>query len=572
MISPYVQTAPAHLGSGGNRPSGRAWHTTNPQATSPRKSAAKGPRGVRPKARKGLTHQHKSDYYRTAIDAQDVASKVDSNLAYPPRKESEYQVNIVEIPRSQPEFCPVAKYEKSPAIYQEEISPTEGPGEVEQQPQNSVEHVLWAGSNPVPPSNPVQYYPLGHTAVLSSSITTWEAFNSHLMPPGFYAIPTPPIYEQGGNPRLLSGLAQNSVDSSLRTNRELTCFSSTFLDSASLCQAWPLGAPQNTGQFNHPEAEPSAATTEPFVHPETSASFDEAHGLPTSIPQRSFGQYAMHNGPTPAFHPQLQAASLPLSEIRNGAAEVPLPFPDSQLALPEPANTFAASQPEYAAGGAWTSWDQDFNGQNAPAWYQPGIKSEKNDLDLPGYPGDGHVSQGPPRFSAQSGGLLPFQPWTGSQELAFPPTPIEASVMREPNGMAEAPHTQQAVLSSIVPRPHAGVPPSVDHGENVFHDSVEATRQIFPKPDPETAQVLPTSEDEALQLCVASRQIEQQQATKVSTPESVKPRKPFLENDRKETSRTRDIGACVRCKMQRVRVRGQTSCANLATQWRLFLT
>lgn len=501
-----------------------------------------------------------------------MASKVDSNLADPPRKESEYQVNIVEIPRSQPEFCPVAKYEKSPAIYQEEISPTESPGEVEQQPQDSVEHVLWAGSNPIPPANPVQYHPLGHTAVLSSSsITTWGAFNSHLMRPGFYAIPTPPIYEHGGDPRLLSGLPQNDIDSSLRNDRELTCFSSPFLDSTSFCQTWPLGAPPNSGQFNHPDTEPSAATTEPFVHPATSASFVEAHGLPTSIPQRSFGQYAMHNGSTPVFHPQLQAASLPLSEIRNGAAEVLLPFPDSQLALPEIANAFAASQPEYASGGAWNSWGQDTNGQNAPAWYQPGIKSEKNDLDLPGYPRDGHASQEPPHFSAQSGGLLPFQPWTGSQELAFPPTPIEASAIREPNGMTEVSHAQHA-LSSIVQRPHAGVPSSVNHGENIFHENVEASRQIFPKPDPEMVQVLPTSDDEALKLCVPSRRIEQQQATKRSTPESVKPRKPFLEDDRKETNRTRDIGACVRCKMQRVRVRGQTSCANLDTRRRSFMT
>lgn len=54
-------------------------------------------------------------------------------------------------------------------------------------------------------------------------------------------------------------------------------------------------------------------------------------------------------------------------------------------------------------------------------------------------------------------------------------------------------------------------------------------------------------------VCQSSRQKPQEAATGTSET-NLKPRKAFGEDQRQETSRTRDVGACVRCKMQRVRV------------------
>ncbi|KAJ4389636.1 hypothetical protein N0V93_007108 [Gnomoniopsis smithogilvyi] len=64
----------------------------------------------------------------------------------------------------------------------------------------------------------------------------------------------------------------------------------------------------------------------------------------------------------------------------------------------------------------------------------------------------------------------------------------------------------------------------------------------------------PGHDPDLLSVCQSSRQTTLEAANETSGTK-VKPRKPFGEDKRQETSRTRDIGACVRCKMQRVRCR-----------------
>lgn len=65
--------------------------------------------------------------------------------------------------------------------------------------------------------------------------------------------------------------------------------------------------------------------------------------------------------------------------------------------------------------------------------------------------------------------------------------------------------------------------------------------------------IYPDHDPAVLFACQSSRQ-ETDEATTGAFNASLKPRKQFNEGERQETSRTRDIGACVRCKMQRVRV------------------
>lgn len=65
--------------------------------------------------------------------------------------------------------------------------------------------------------------------------------------------------------------------------------------------------------------------------------------------------------------------------------------------------------------------------------------------------------------------------------------------------------------------------------------------------------IYPEHDRELLSVCQSSRQTTCEAANGTSDTKS-KPRRPFGEDKRQETSRTRDVGACVRCKMQRVRV------------------
>lgn len=65
--------------------------------------------------------------------------------------------------------------------------------------------------------------------------------------------------------------------------------------------------------------------------------------------------------------------------------------------------------------------------------------------------------------------------------------------------------------------------------------------------------VHPKQDSDIIFECQSSRQGSKELAPG-TLDATTKPRKPFGEDQRQETSRTRDVGACIRCKMQRVRV------------------
>lgn len=87
------------------------------------------------------------------------------------------------------------------------------------------------------------------------------------------------------------------------------------------------------------------------------------------------------------------------------------------------------------------------------------------------------------------------------------------------------------------------------HGLPSHHHSLNSAPEwpIYPDHDPDL-----------LFACQSSRQVPQEIATGMLDPKgNLKMKKHLPEEERQQTSRTRDIGACVRCKMQRVRVSKQ---------------
>lgn len=193
----------------------------------------------------------------------------------------------------------------------------------------------------------------------------------------------------------------------------------------------------------------------------------------------------------------------------------------------------------------------------------------------------GYFKEGPP--------ILPLQQWpaqgpphetfTGNQDTIF--VPDESSVSPEWSQDLQPIHTQPDQSISEV-RSTGVAPVKVEtHIEGVsagasaapqspYGRAIINTQKSFhhPQPSPSFSGLSsnrqshdprvqwanhPDHDPAVLFACQSSRQGTDEVGTGASNA-SLKPRKQFNEGERQETSRTRDIGACVRCKMQRVRV------------------
>lgn len=193
----------------------------------------------------------------------------------------------------------------------------------------------------------------------------------------------------------------------------------------------------------------------------------------------------------------------------------------------------------------------------------------------------GYFKEGPP--------ILPLQQWsaqgpphdtfTGNQDAIY--VPDESSVSAEWSQDIQPIHTPSE--QSISKVRSSGVAPvkvethieAISTGasaspQSPYGGAIINTQENFHRPqpapsfsglssnrrphDPRPQWSIPPDHDPAvLFACQSSRQDTDELVTGASNA-SLKPRKQFNEGERQETSRTRDIGACVRCKMQRVRV------------------
>lgn len=544
LLSPSIQTAPAPPES--HPKSNRAWNLVPVPATAPgrkRFGGGKSPQGVKTAAIKKPTAQNSSRYRRAALEARDVAPKIERS---PPsglqRTWPEPQANASEVPQVQSGLYSSAKVEDAPVIYHEEVLASR-PGDPCRQPDGPKDCVPWAGHS-VPPTKPCRFCP--HRDTGPSSMVTWGCLRSHL-PPDFCAI-SPLAFGHGQYYEgLPSGLARNNFEVPLGGDGLLSSSSSTIL-YPSLGQAWPPTISHGAYQLLGPEIEPPAATIGPFLDAGSSVPFAGTGGEPGCTTQYGVAfspfleQYCFQNAHPPVFRP---APLAPQSHGGDAAVPVPLSCLGPQTALPAIGNEPASSHPAYLADGPWASWVPDLRGPS-PAQF-PFMKSEDAHPALHGCSGEAYMSQELPHVPRQDVALLPFQSWSSSQDWAF--QLLEAPAPRDPVGF---PHMQDAA-SSVDHGANLGVQMGVDHEPGGHDDGHEA------RPEAKTKKrAVPAPDAEPAHPREASHRSRKQRATGTTAPEGVKPRKPFPESDRKETSRTRDIGACVRCKMQRVRVRCET--------------
>lgn len=98
----------------------------------------------------------------------------------------------------------------------------------------------------------------------------------------------------------------------------------------------------------------------------------------------------------------------------------------------------------------------------------------------------------------------------------------------------------------------AGRQPQSHHDGQIFED-IPIEHQETVKIDKETRKYVTCNSEQPrdqVQTLVRTEDTDMEVLVKCA-----KQRKPFGEDERQQTSHTRDVGACVRCKMQRVRVR-----------------
>lgn len=324
---------------------------------------------------------------------------------------------------------------------------------------------------------------------------------------------------------------------------------STWLTPSTHSQPWPLGTTQSGGWSAITHFDPSHFADHISLYADIETPFpndiysDQISTL-SVLPPENFNPLSESTDTgSPHQHRHIRTWYSPQSMQKDHGVE---------LAVPQPA------EPGYVS--------QDLHP------YQESINSHF-----------GYSQEGPPS--------LPLQPWpaqrfphdafTGSQDRIF--VPEESSIPPEWNENLQPVHgnssqgqgipgVQSTGVGSVkVEAPIQGgsgglptaaqspydrdivnVQKSVDlHRPSPKFGGLPANRR--PRDPGSQWPTHPDHDPAVLFACQSSRQATDEVVTGASNA-SLKPRKQFNEGERQETSRTRDVGACVRCKMQRVRV------------------
>lgn len=279
-------------------------------------------------------------------------------------------------------------------------------------------------------------------------------------------------------------------------------------------------------------------------------------------------------------------------------ANIETPFPNDLYS--DQISTLSVLSPEiYKPLSESTDTGSPHRHQHIRTWYSPQLKADGGELAAPQPAESGYVSQdlhtylepigsqfgyfkeGPPSLQLQPWPAqgLPHDAFTGSQDGIF--APEESSVSPKWNQNLQPIHgnSRQGItevqFSGVGPvkvEAHiqggsGGAPTAAQSPYE--HDNTHVQKKLdIHQPSPKFGglpanrrprdpgsqwPIHPDHDPAVLFACQSSRQGTDEIATGGSNA-SLKPRKQFNEGERQETSRTRDIGACVRCKMQRVRV------------------
>lgn len=526
-------------------------HTASAPAT--RKSEGKKPRGAQTTSkatralarRQKLTPENKLWYYKAALEAECVAPEIEESPSRLPNKWSESQANnndISDASRVKPGLSPTTKIEHSPDSYHEGVLANCPKDNFRGQPNGPTEYVSW-GSHDVPPANP--------------SLYKWEGLELHTLMPPVYHPTTPLAFDHNEyNRESAFGPLQNNIGVPHGDGWGLTHPTSTIPD-ASLSQAWPTHIFHGGYQLPTPELEPSLTITGPVLHSETLMLCNNTNGESAwkyASPQDGVADNPLNPCLLQNNHPYI-SHPLPLTPPSYGGdADAPslLSYLGSQLTPPAIGNESALLYPGHLVEGPWFSWTPNFD-EPGPAQF-PIMKSKDDDSALHDGPGDAHTSQQVPHIPQPNTAFLPLSTWTTPREYALQHLPAPVPASQRPAGF---PHLRDGARS-IHHGDNLDIQMSINHGQSGYHASIDTLQDLHLSTEGTHAVPPPAAGPARLGPGAASNQNEKQQtADPGPVPECVKPRRPFPESDRKETSHTRDIGACVRCKMQRVRVRGE---------------
>lgn len=347
-----------------------------------------------------------------------------------------------------------------------------------------------------------------------------------------------------GSPLNIPCQAENVVQEANQQNFNTI---SSWMAPSSQPQPWPLGTTQSGGWSAITQFDPAqfADHIPLYADIETQFPSDLYSDQMSTLSMLSPGIYNPLSEPTdtesPHSHQHVRKWYSPQSMHKAHGVE---------LAVPQP------SEPKYIS--------QDLHTYLEPIGRQYGyFKEGPPNLPLQPWPAQGlphdtfTVVQGT-IFAPEESSVSPewrqnLQPIHGPSSQGITevqPTvvdPVKAEAHIQGQSVGAPPAAQSPYDRDLIPvqKKHDLQKPSPNLGRL-------STKSRLRDPGPQWP-IHPDHDPAILFACQSSRQGTDEAASGASNA-SLKPRKQFNEGERQETSRTRDIGACVRCKMQRVRV------------------
>lgn len=304
----------------------------------------------------------------------------------------------------------------------------------------------------------------------------------------------------------------------------------TTLD-ASVGRTWPAGYCQTIPQFPVPSLQVA-----PFDHWQRSASgFTPQYNVGVN----PFGPYLVQS----VYPPVVQLTPFPVYSFgQYAAAMAAQPFMSNPFTFPPMRAEIAPWGSQHLAGSYASPWTQGvdwYSFEQCPNATGPAIGTTPH-----GSPEEAIASPEVPCMVQQDSAIFPLSVWPDSRDLAIAP--------------ASAPPSRDIIAMPGMHGAHAIGRPSANHAEQAIGDpagsgialaavgpAVKADATLDLDAAASAPPAVPSMALQEPRMMVAAGRL---------TPDEARARRPFQEFDRQETSRTRDVGACVRCKMQRVRV------------------